>query len=81
MPIYDFRCLECGKISEIFIRVSDQVVRCSNCGGIKLERLISSAYTVKRGNQTPGTTCCGRDERCEAPPCSTGDTCQRHSTG
>jgi putative FmdB family regulatory protein len=81
VPIYDFRCLECGKVSEIFIRGSDQVACCSDCGSIKLERLVSSAYTVKAGNQSSGSTCCGLTERCETPPCSTGDICRRQLTG
>ena len=77
MPIYDFKCLGCGKTSEIFIRGSDQTPRCPDCGSSNLERLISSSYVVKMDSQSPGTTCCGRAERCEAPPCSTGDTCRR----
>jgi len=28
MPIYDFRCRECGKVSEIFLRGANQTARC-----------------------------------------------------
>ncbi|TET58328.1 MAG: zinc ribbon domain-containing protein [Dehalococcoidia bacterium] len=78
MPIHDFRCLECGKVSEVLVRGTEQTLRCPDCGSANLERLISSSYVVKTGSQAPGTTCCGQTERCNAPPCSTGDTCRRH---
>ena len=78
MPIYDFKCQECGTISEILLRSSDQAARCPDCGGENMERLISASYMVKTDVAGPGTTCCGRTERCETPPCSTGKVCQRH---
>jgi len=78
MPIYDFRCRECGKVSEILVRsAADQAVRCPDCGSQSMERLISASYMIKMGASAPGTTCCGRTERCEMPPCSNGDICQR----
>ena len=77
MPIYDFRCWECGKVSEIFLRSAAQVARCPDCGSDNMEKLISASYMVKMGNAATGTTCCGRSERCETPPCATGDTCRR----
>ena len=78
MPIYEYRCLECGKISEIFLRsLNSQNIRCPACGSYKLDKLFSAPYTLKAGASTPGTTCCGRTERCETPPCSSGDNCRR----
>ncbi len=78
MPIYDFRCHECGRVSEIFLRsANDQVVRCPGCGSQNMERLITASYMIKMGTPAQGTTCCGRTERCETPPCSTGGICRR----
>jgi putative FmdB family regulatory protein len=77
MPIHDFRCLDCGGVSEVYIRDSDLTPICPDCGGANLDRLISSSYMIKMSSQPPGTTCCGRSERCEAPACSTGDTCRQ----
>ena len=78
MPIYDFRCQECGKVSEIFLRsIDSQAARCPGCGSDNMERLISASYTIKMNASAPGTTCCGKTERCETPPCSTGDVCRR----
>ncbi len=78
MPIYEYRCLECGRISEIFLRsLNNHDVQCPVCGSYKLDRLLSVPYTLKTDAYTPGTTCCGRAERCETPPCSLDDTCRR----
>jgi len=77
MPIHDFKCLECSKVSEVFVRDSEQAPCCPDCGSANLERLISSSYMVKTSSQAPGTTCCGQTERCDAPPCSAGNTCRR----
>ena len=78
MTIYDLGCRECGKVSEIFLRsTSDQVDRCPDCGSDNIERLISASYMIKMDAPAPGTTCCGRTERCETPPCSTGGVCRR----
>jgi putative FmdB family regulatory protein len=80
MPIYEYRCLECGRTSEIFLRsLNSQNVQCPVCGSYKLDRLLSVSYTLKINASTPGTTCCGRAERCETPPCSLDDTCRRDS--
>jgi len=77
MPIYDFKCRECGGISEVLLRTAGKAVCCPNCGSENMERLISASYMVKTEATAPGTTCCGRTERCDAPPCSTGDVCSR----
>ena len=79
MPIYDFKCKKCGKVSEVFVRSADsQDVSCPDCGSSNLERLFSSSYLVKTGSPSSGATCCGRAERCETPPCSSGEGCHRH---
>jgi len=79
VPIYDFKCKECGKVSEIIIRSTGvQDISCPGCGSNDMERLISSSYLVKAGSPSSGATCCGRAERCETPACSTGEGCHRH---
>jgi putative FmdB family regulatory protein len=78
MPIYEYRCLKCGRISEIFLHsLNSQNVQCPACGSYKLDRLLSASYTLKTNASTHGTTCCGKTERCETPPCSSSDTCRR----
>ena len=77
MPIYEYRCLECGKISEIFLRSSNESVACPICGSKNLEKLLSASYAIKMNAPVPGRTCCGRTERCERPPCSLDGSCRR----
>ncbi len=78
MPIYEYRCRECGTVFSIFLRSSDSTgVECPACGSKDMEKLISTSYVLRTGARAPGTTCCGRTERCDSPPCTTNDTCRR----
>src|SRR5579872_1151171 len=40
MPIYEYRCRECGRLSTVFARSVTATVapRCDACGGTRLER-------------------------------------------
>ena len=77
MPIYDYRCRQCGQVCEVFLRSLDaKPAKCPNCGSEGLERLVS-AFSVLGGGLGEGSTCCGRDSPCESPPCSTDDICRR----
>jgi putative FmdB family regulatory protein len=80
MPIYEYECLGCGRLSEFIEGVygegADKV--CSHCGGIALKRILSKGVTSRSdgmiGNRG-GKTCCGREERCGSPPCSEPGAC------
>lgn len=43
MPIYEFKCADCGKLNSIFTRSVNSPIdaRCAQCGSRKLERAIS----------------------------------------
>ena len=77
MPIYEYRCRNCGATFEILVRTGT-VVLCSHCGSLLVDKLISAPF-VSSGQtaRQAGHTCCGREERCTAPPCSEGSTCWR----
>lgn len=80
MPIYEYRCNQCGEISEILVSMGSEGERftCEHCGSRDLTKILSvSSYTLPEASRAPGTTCCGREERCDAPPCSTGGTCRK----
>jgi putative FmdB family regulatory protein len=53
MPIYEYRCRECKRRSEIItFRVSESVpVRCSHCGSVEVER-IPSRVRVRMSEET-----------------------------
>lgn len=80
MPIYEYRCNQCGEVSEIltgFGSHTDPPI-CKKCGGTHLEKLMSLPSVVFRdSSQSHGSTCCGREERCDTPPCSGGGGCRR----
>jgi putative FmdB family regulatory protein len=80
MPIYEFRCNQCGEVSEILVGVGsdDEVFICKHCGSNDLEKILSvSSFTFSNSSRAPETTCCGREERCDTPPCSTGSMCRK----
>jgi len=78
MPIYEYKCLACGGVSEIFLRSpNSESVKCPVCGSKDLERLLSASYAIRMSSSVPGRTCCGRTERCETPPCSSEGVCHR----
>jgi len=59
----------------------DQELACGHCRSRNLEKMISSPAAVGIGSSSrQGKTCCGKDERCDAPPCSSGRTCGRDWT-
>ncbi len=78
MPIYEYRCGSCGARVELFLKTTLETPACPECGHPLTERLLS-APNVSSGRITrePGHTCCGREERCDTPPCSSGDPCCR----
>jgi putative FmdB family regulatory protein len=80
MPIYEYKCHVCGEVSEFLISGSSErsAPSCPGCGNRNLERMISAPNLLKNSTTASGKTCCGREERCETPACSTGNRCRRH---
>jgi putative FmdB family regulatory protein len=76
MPIYEYRCQECGETFEILVRGSTTIV-CPQCGSSLLSKLLSAPFIASGRTVRPvGHTCCGREERCSTPPCSSGGACR-----
>jgi len=80
MPLFEYRCRECGEISEILVQArSKEKPACEHCGSTDLEKLLSTAAVHVRGNGPaacpPGGCCrdlglCNRPEPCAKPPCA-----------
>jgi putative FmdB family regulatory protein len=79
MPIYEYRCRECGATSEFLTGLGkDETISCQGCGSPKMEKIMSvPSFVSQPTERAPGHTCCGREERCETPPCSSGGSCRR----
>ena len=78
MPIYEYECLSCGRLSEfiegIYGGASDRM--CKNCASLK--RVLSKGVTSRLEGiigDRGGKTCCGREERDGSPPCNAPGTC------
>jgi len=78
MPVYEYKCQACGHVFELLVHSfrGGENLKCPGCGSHKLDRMLSTPSLLKHSN-VPGTTCCGRAERCESPPCSTEGGCHR----
>lgn len=51
MPIYDYKCRDCGKTFEQLV-LKNTVVECPKCQGKSLEQLISTGFAVSSGELT-----------------------------
>jgi putative FmdB family regulatory protein len=77
MPIYEYRCQQCGHSFELLLR-DGSVARCPDCGSTSLDKLLSVPHvSSQQATRQAGHTCCGREERCDAPPCGEGEACWR----
>ena len=64
MPLFEYLCLDCGKVSEVLVIDSSQEPQCGSCNGLNLKKLLSAhasyAGNSKSGLPGPGdTACCG----------------------
>ncbi len=78
MPIYEYRCANCAEQTEVLVRLGGTAPLCPHCGSPLLEKLFSAPYVMSGQTARPkGRTCCGQEERCATPPCSTDQGCRR----
>ena len=84
MPTYEYECEDCGVHFEQRQSMSEPpLTKCPQCGG-QVHRMVSAGVGFffkgsgegRIGDSShacslehAGRTCCGRDERCETPPC------------
>ncbi len=49
MPIYEFRCEDCGKISEFLVMKTDEAVspQCQRCKSKKMSRVLSRVRVIR----------------------------------
>lgn len=73
MPIYEYRCPDCGAI---FIKMrpmsqADAPVECERCGKPNAQRLLSRIAAVRRGDGAGVSSAGGGCAGCSASSCST----------
>ncbi|MBW2444137.1 MAG: zinc ribbon domain-containing protein [Deltaproteobacteria bacterium] len=64
MPLYDYHCEACGKVTEILVSGSSGPPNCSYCGSSNVNKLMSAHSSLSGAPSTglPGagdTGCCG----------------------
>jgi len=58
MPLYEYRCADCGAVFEELIGGKKEIINCPTCGENNCEKLISSfAVPGGPGNGTCPTSC------------------------
>jgi len=53
MPIYEFKCQDCGRLTSVFVKTmrSSYKARCQHCGGRNVERVVSG-FAHHKSEQT-----------------------------
>lgn len=80
MPIYDYKCVSCGNVSEFLLNTVDSSpAACPQCGGKGLDRLMSASYMIKMGAPSSCGTCCEPSTSCQTGGCGQGGPCSMGS--
>ncbi len=73
MPIFEYRCGDCGEISEKLVGVVQETasLECDSCGSDDLTKVFSQIGLAVRRAAEPCTTCPGHQpsSACEAAGC------------
>jgi len=73
MPLYEYRCEKCGRISEFLesMKQENPDRRCKSCGDTKLTKVLSSCFVSKGSDSDLYQSCktCSDSGGCGAKPC------------
>jgi putative FmdB family regulatory protein len=71
MPIYEYRCSDCGQVSEFIVLGAEDGLACKACSSPKLEKLMSAHNTIGSGSSgsfaASPSGCCGAPNSCGTP--------------
>jgi len=80
MPIYEYRCDQCGALNEVLLLGKEEAPSCSACGSKALTKLMSASnFSIKGGSPSfaaPPQGCCGSADMCGgADSCASRGQC------
>jgi putative FmdB family regulatory protein len=79
MPLFDYLCIECGKVSEVLVASSSDQPECRVCGSRNVKRLLAApsslSGTARKGMPGPGDTACCGSSPGQASGCSGPGSC------
>jgi putative FmdB family regulatory protein len=57
MPIYEYKCKDCGEIFDFLVIKKSEKPKCKKCGSVNLEKHFS-AFGVRKGDSSSGSSSC-----------------------
>jgi putative FmdB family regulatory protein len=83
MPLFEYLCQDCGKLSEILVTSSATQPKCQACGSASLKKLLSahSSLSGASRDRLPGlgdTACCGSAPGLAAGCAGPGSCCGKN---
>lgn len=73
MPIFEYACKKCGKVSEIIMRAQTTPV-CEHCGSKSVEKILST-FSAHQGGQEKSPPCAGGCGGFGSGACGSGMCC------
>ena len=75
MPVYDYKCRQCGKVFEKFLRslAAADSVQCEKCGSAKVKKMVSCCAISSGGkSESAGSSSSSHScDSCSSHSCST----------
>jgi putative FmdB family regulatory protein len=73
MPIYEFKCLQCGEYFEILVMPSEETVemKCPKCGDDNFEKIMSVSRHAMGGGSGAKTGVTSQTRSCSSGSCTT----------
>lgn len=72
MPVYEFRCTDCGEGFEIdcHMHERDEKAVCLTCGSRNVKSILTASFSFPRHRRSPGPPGCqGGDDSASCGPC------------